>query len=167
MSQILYGATLWIGAPNYLKKKVQTIQLEACRMAIGHKAARWSTKKLLETMGWVSIQKNLERASATTSHAIIHQNTPAQLAYRIREKYNTNNSIQTRMTGPYKLGPKPKMVGRTRITKYHYRANSYEVYAKIPEEIINIKTPFLFKKWLKRYQINPKKLPSSHKLKPR
>ena len=76
----LYGATLWAGAPNYLKNKVQHLQLEACRVAIGPQSLRWSKKKLLDKMKWSNLQQLLVRASAITTHSIIHMKEPAVLA---------------------------------------------------------------------------------------
>ena len=77
-------------------------------------------------MNWVSIERFLQRASAITSHKIIHQELPAQLHHRMRIKYQVNTSVNpvntgvnTRMTGPGRLGPRPREVGRTKITKYH------------------------------------------------
>ena len=53
MSTLLYGATLWQGAPLYLKKKIQSLQLEAARTTIGKKLTRWSTLQLLKEMNWI------------------------------------------------------------------------------------------------------------------
>ena len=48
MANLLYGACLWLGAQKYLKDRIQVLQLEACRLAIGRKATRWSATKLLK-----------------------------------------------------------------------------------------------------------------------
>ena len=162
MSLLLYGVTLWIGAPSYLKRKIQSLQLEACRVAIGFKSMRWSTKKLLDTMGWVNLEQLLQRASAFTSHTIIHQGQPAQLSYRMREMYNrvntTVNPIKTRMTRPNRLGSKPRMVGRTCFTRYHYRANAFEVYSKLPDKLTDIKKNLFVQKVGQKIPSQPPKL---------
>ena len=62
MSAIYYGACLWIGAPNYLKDKVQKLQLDACRLTIGKKAEIWSKHKLLKEMDWMPIQEILKKS---------------------------------------------------------------------------------------------------------
>ena len=56
-SKLLYGATLWAGAPQYLKAKVQHLQLEACRIANGIKSLRWSKSRLLDSMKWADVQQ--------------------------------------------------------------------------------------------------------------
>ena len=40
MATLYYGACLWVGSQNYLKTKIQTIQLDACRLTLGQKATR-------------------------------------------------------------------------------------------------------------------------------
>ena len=50
MLTLYYGACLWVGSQNYLKTKIQTIQLDACRLTLGNKSARWSRNKLLREM---------------------------------------------------------------------------------------------------------------------
>ena len=78
-SKMLYGATLWAGAPRYLKAKIQHLQLEACRIANRPHAIRWSKTRLLDLMKWADIHQLLERASAITTHSIINNREPAVL----------------------------------------------------------------------------------------
>ena len=156
-SLINYGLELWVGAPLYLRKKIQSLQLQACRIVFGKKSNRWSTKKLLTEMKWNSIQNMLEIASAKLTHSIINQDKPEVLSYRIKS-LNKPNPPNTRITGTGKLGTKPKIVGRTQITKNHYRANTYQIYSKIPQIITDIKDPQKFKRCLKKYHKNPKEL---------
>ena len=167
MSHILYGATLWGGAPQYLINRIQSTQLEACRTTIGHISKRWSTRKLLKEMGWLSIKQNLQNETAKTTHKIINNQEPEHMAFKMNMKFKNPNQPNTRMSGNGKLGNKPTSLGKTKTSRNHYRNYAYLVYQSIPEELTNIKTPYLFKRWYKRYLNNPKNLPSSHKLKPR
>ena len=164
-SKLLYGVTLWAGAPQYLKAKIQHLQLEACRVANGPHASRWSKSRLLDSMKWADVQQLLDRALATTTHSIINNREPAVLATKMigaeanattptspdRQNamitgtdttgpvpaghYNhcdpaatsqvstsPNNHRITRISGPNRIGSRPKTVGRTALTRYHYRA---------------------------------------------
>ena len=162
MATLLYGACLWVGTPNYLKKKVQSLQLEAARTAIGIRAQRWSTKKLLNTMNWLPIQKILERETAITTHRIINTMNPEHLSYKMIQKYKIGGQgpKETRTTGQGKLGSRPKEIGKSKVMKYHFRVSAYSVYSKLSEELTNMKDPIYFKRWINRYFLNPKNLPS-------
>ena len=207
-SKMLYGATLWAGAPLYLKAKIQHLQLEACRIANGPQSLRWSKSRLLKSMKWSKLQLLLERASAIMTHAIINNNEPAVLAYLMNPKHSSATSPNkapdtspvalsknadtcselpipgpdtrspipgirdhrqhqpgtqvsdlkhtqvrtTRITGHLRLGTRPRNVGRTKLTRYHYRATAYKIYAKIPHEITSIKSKEKFKIWMKKFQ---------------
>ena len=89
--------------PEYLKRKVQSEQLEACRVALGHKSMRWSTNKLLEKIKWISVDNILTREAAIAIHRIIHSQNSLYLHYKMVEKVKINqgeNQIKTRRTGP-------------------------------------------------------------------
>lgn len=57
MSKISYGIELWGMAPNYLVAKLQSIQLEACRIINGRKSVGWSTTTLLKSVNWLPEKK--------------------------------------------------------------------------------------------------------------
>ena len=250
-SKLLYGAVLWAGAPNYLKSKIQHMQLNACRAAIGHKSQRWSTLQLLQAMNWSPVSKLLDRSTISMVHDIIHKNEPQVLSFKIlhhdllqplydnREKIplspvspnNRRNILQspphpnnvppadqvqrsfppadqlqrsfppaidlthrnfppadpnqrsfppatdqnhrnfppatenkptTRLTGPLKIGTRPRNVGRTKITRYHFRANAYNIYGTLPDSITQIKIKKKFLMWVKRFQKDPKNVPKTN-----
>ena len=73
METLLYGACLWGGAQYYLISKIQKLQLEACRIAIGYKSQRWSTKTLLHNMNWLSVKQILERENVIMTHKIMNK----------------------------------------------------------------------------------------------
>jgi hypothetical protein len=50
-SKLLYGMELWGSAPQYLIKKIQTLQLEACRTVNGKMSQRWTATRLLKSVG--------------------------------------------------------------------------------------------------------------------
>ena len=111
-------------------------------------------------MGWMSVENNLILANAKMTHRIIHQNIPEIISQRIKSNFPDPN-FSTSNSGEGKIGPRPAKVGRTKITKTHYRSNAYRVYAMLPEVITEIKKPHLFKKWTTRFLKNPNDTPKS------
>ena len=83
MSKLHYGMELWAGAPNYLKKKLQSVQLSAARAAIGPKSQYWSKDKLLKNMGWLSIENLLTLTTAKLAHQIMQISVPEVLSFKI------------------------------------------------------------------------------------
>ena len=127
-------------------------------MAIGPISNRWSTLKLLDTMKWAPLEQLLERATISMTHDIIHLNEPMVLSFKIlnhglilMNKGKIVSNKITRLTGP---GTKPKDVGRTKLTRYHFRANSYRIYGTLPKSITDIKSKKRFLSWVKKYQKN-------------
>ena len=150
MSKFHYGMEMWAAAPNYLKKKMQTVQLTAARAVIGYKAYYWSTGKLLKTMGWLSTEKLLTHATVKLAHQIMQTSTPEVLSFKIKSKISISNNV-TRLTGQGKFGPRPKEFGRTQVTKYQFKSNLFDQYPKIHENILQIKGKKRFGLWSKKY----------------
>ena len=158
MSKLLYGAETWAGAPKYIINKIQHIQLEAARTVIGPGSRRWSRTHLLKEMKWMGIEQIAQFCSARLTHKILTTSQLEVLAHRTISRIQS--SRDTRLSGPYKLGPKPAGIGTTAASKYQYRANSYRHYEPIPLVIKKITKPHIFKKHLKRWIINNDDLPT-------
>ena len=149
IGKLNYAAELWGGAPAYLRNKIQTLQLEAARMVIGPVSFRWSRFKLLQKMNWMSVEDTLAFTANKLTYRIFHTGKPELLHHRLM-KVRPTNINNTRLSGPYKIGPRPTSVGRTNMTKNQYRSKSYEFYAKIPHEIQKLSKFSHFTKWLKK-----------------
>ena len=141
MSTLLYGACLWLGCQKYLIERIQKLQLDACRLTLGHKAIRWSKTRLLKEMNWLAVEKLLERENHILTHKIINTKSPLHLYYKMCVKYNTTNTRETRRTGKGKLGNAPKEIGKTKKMNYHYRMTAYKNYQKLPDELTQMKDP--------------------------
>ena len=57
MSRLVYLIVLWGGAKQYLLKAVQVQQLAAARTVCGNGSWRWSRRKLLAKVGWLSVKQ--------------------------------------------------------------------------------------------------------------
>ena len=113
--------------------------LEAARIVLGLRLTdRWSSSKLMKEMNWLKLDNLLTLSAGRLIHQIIHRKSPIVLAHKMSSKW-TEGDIITRLSGPKKLGPRPRTVGRTKITKYHFRAQAYSEWPKIHENIKKIK----------------------------
>ena len=79
MSKLLYGAEIWSGAPKYILKHLQHLQLDAARAIIGPSARQWSTTHLLNEMKWLSINQIAHLASAKMTHKCLLSGKPEVL----------------------------------------------------------------------------------------
>ena len=161
-SKLSYGAELWLGAPKYIKKKIQSTQLEAARVTIGKKSQRWSTSQLLSEMGCDTVENTLKLSNAKMTHKILNENVPEIISHWIKSQlpppeYSTQNSVSG------KIGPRPRNIRRTTITKSHYRSNAYHVYSLLPQSITEIKENHRLKKWTKRFLKNKNYTPDKNK----
>ena len=137
MSKLSYGAETWVGAPQYLIDKLQHLQLEAARICIGPKSRYYAKTTLLKTMNWIDVRSTAQFSTAKLIHQILHTEQPALLSAKFR---SSQESIrETRMTGSHKLGSRPKSLGSSRLVSQHFRCQSYNIYAHIPEIITLIK----------------------------
>ena len=97
-------------------------------------------------MKWLDVRKTAEFAAARIIHQIMYTEKPALLA----AKYLTDreSSRPTRLTSPFRLGLRPKNVGKSRITAQHFRSTLYDIYSNIPYILKDIPKKNIFKKRL-------------------
>ena len=115
-------------------------------MAIGHKASRWSTKKLLDTMNWVPVQQLLERSAISIIHDIIHIQELKIMSFKIlnNDRNNSNNPppstvIENTSTNREKKNSPPLAdenlsINRENISFCHHWMT--EIYAWIEETFL-------------------------------
>ena len=68
MSRLVYLITLWGGAQLYLLKALQVLQLTAARSVCGPVAFRWSRRKLLARVGWLSVRQLIQFHTVLQAH---------------------------------------------------------------------------------------------------
>ena len=159
MSKLLYGAELWSGAPKYILKHLQHLQLDAARAIIGPIARQWSTTHLLKDMNWLSIQQIAQLSSAKMTHKCLLSGKPEVINHLLVD--GMKNKRTTQSNGPFRLGPKPAGVGQSKTSKYQYRANAYQYFSEIPQILREIRKPHLFNKRVKRWLRNNDDLPTN------
>ena len=110
-------------------------------MCLGLKLTdRWSTSQLLKAMNWLTLEQYLLVSASRIIHSIIHKGRPVLLSHKMKPKTDIPVK-ETRLTGKYKLGSKPAHIGRTQVTKYHFKSKAYEYWSQIPETIQSIPLP--------------------------
>ena len=114
-SKLLYGAELWGVAPKYLKRKIQSLQLDVVRLILGPTSYRRSTKYLLEQMKWLPLEKLLQMSSAKLTHQIINDKVPQALHTRMTS--HITKPHHTRISGPNRLGSRPQTYWKDQILK--------------------------------------------------
>ena len=61
------------------KQKLQSIMLQAAKLVIGRKSFRWSTRRILTEVKWMSIQQLIEYHSQVQIHKIVSNKQPSYL----------------------------------------------------------------------------------------
>ena len=114
---------LWMGAPDYLVNALQVQQLNAARVVCGYHSYYWSTTKLLNTCGWLSIKQQMVASTATMAHNIIttgiprniHANIVSEYPYRTRQATGGNIRFDGSVIGEKTF--KFQAIGKSRLQK--------------------------------------------------
>ena len=78
---------LWTGAPEYLVNALQVQQLNAARVVCSYNSFYWSTTKLLNTCGWLSIKQQTVASTVTMAHDIIMTGLPKNIHATLISEY--------------------------------------------------------------------------------
>ncbi|CAC5380580.1 unnamed protein product [Mytilus coruscus] len=93
-----YVDTVWDNIPTYLKDKLESIQIEAARIATG--ATKLCSKtKLYNDTGWVSLSERRSRHKIIKFHEMFHDQAPDYLCSLVPQQlyqvynYNTRRAF--------------------------------------------------------------------------
>ena len=94
MSKLAYLITLWGGSSDSLLRAVQVQQLTAARLVIGYGCWRWSRRKLLKRVGWLSVKQLIFYHTVLQAHKTLQTGVPRPLHHSLSEQYprNTRNA---------------------------------------------------------------------------
>ena len=87
MSKLSYLIILWGGARQYLLKAVQVKQLAAARTVCGAASWRWSRRKLLDRVGWLSIKQLIFYHTVLQVHKTLQTQRPRPLFSTLSSTY--------------------------------------------------------------------------------
>jgi hypothetical protein len=138
MSKLVYLITLWGGAQQYLMSALQVQQLVAARAVCGVGCWRWSRRKLLDKVGWLSVRQLVFFHTVLQAHKTItsgvprplHQALSSQYPYRTRsatsgmirqgDESTATSSFKYRATQCYNQVPASIRVGSLAVDKVQY-----------------------------------------------
>ena len=89
-SKIQYLLPLYGGAPDYLMKSIQVQQLKAARFICGYQSFYWSTQKLLNKCGWLSVKQQEVYATSLMAHKIVVSGLPRNISADMIQQHGTN-----------------------------------------------------------------------------
>ena len=142
--KIQYSLSLWCGLPEYQQIKIQHILLSAARICLGPKSYRYSTHKLLESMGWLGFPQIAEIASIKLVHQAINTGYPLLISSKINKPLNNNTRASA--NNDLRLPPYNKV-----RLKQSFTYQAVNQYNKIPSDLKMTTSKSKFKSMIKQY----------------
>ena len=126
MSKLAYLIILWGGANQCLVKAVQVKQLAAARAVCGVASLRWSRRKLLDGVGWLSIKQLIFYHTVLQVKKTLHTQEPKALFQAISSTcpYRTRSAT----SGQIRQDP-----GFSTLSTFNYRA--MQSYNRVPKSV--------------------------------
>ena len=87
ISKLSYGLAMWGNCQGYLKKALQVQQLKAARAVCGYRSFYWSTRRLLSTCGWLSVNQLYWQQVMITTHKILMSKLPVNIHARMVSRH--------------------------------------------------------------------------------
>ena len=143
MSKLSYGLAMWGNCQGYLKKALQVQQLKAARAVCGYRSYYWSTRQLLFTCGWLSVNQLYWQQVMMTTHKIQMSKRPVKIHANMVARHQHG----TRAAAGVSQGFGNLLVSRS----FYHSARSYnKLLAKI-RETSSLQS---FKKQLRSWVLN-------------
>ena len=149
-----YAIDAWGGALKTSLNKIQDIQDKTTKFILGKKGSKMSADQRRKELKWPSIQQEARLATLRITHTIVHQNIPEELSTRM--PLNVRNLT---IKKAYKLDTKPKHLNLNKRTQGSLRNRAYE-FNTLPHRLTQLKDKHTFKKWLKKFIMDPTSLPN-------
>ena len=126
MSKLGYLIILWVGANESLLRAVQVQQLVAARLVIGYGCWRWSRRKLLARVGWLSVKQLVFYHTVLQACKTLRSGVPRALYLALSDEYprNTRNAARGQIRNSEIF---------TSTATYKYRAMRW--YNSVPADV--------------------------------
>ena len=157
-AKLTYLLPLFGAAPAYLINALQVQQLAAARVVLGYKCYRWSTEKILNAVGWLSVRQLHQYSVFLLTHRIITTGRPRGLHSVLVSSfpYNTRR-VEERQEG---MQHTPRQLrygeqfGQTSTTSLVGRSFRHQAlaYNKLPAYLRSLRPNCLkpkLKQWIK------------------
>jgi len=137
-----YGDVIWDNIPNYLKDKLESIQIEAARIVTG--ATKLCSKaKLYEDTGWDSLNERRRKHKLIKFHDMFHHHTPEYLSNIVPQQLSEVHNYNTRRANDIQ-----NLHCRTSYYKNSFLPSVINEWNSIPDDIkLNASKP-AFKTYL-------------------
>ena len=124
ISKLSYLITLWGGSKQYLLNILQVQQLTAARLVCGFGSWKFSRRKLLDKVGWLSVRQLIFYHTVLQTHKTLISRVPLHL-------YHSLNNDYQRVTRSAEAGNLRQIKKCT--STFQYRAVKY--YNSVPVEV--------------------------------
>ena len=158
-AKLTYLLPLFGGAPDYLINGLQVQQLTAARVIVGHQCYKWSTQKILERVGWLSVRQLHVYSVLMLTHRVLTTGRPQGLhSMLVSEFPYATRRVETRREGmqltPQRIryGERFRQVTDTSLAGRSFRHQAL-VYNQLPVHLRCLKPEVLkpkLKRWVKR-----------------
>ena len=157
-AKLAYLLSLFGAAPSYLINALQVQQLAAARVVLGHRCLRWSTEKMLDAVGWLSVRQLHQYSVIMLTHRVVTTGRPRGMHAIIVSSfpYNTRRveERQNNMEQTPRLLRFGDLFGQASATSLVGRSFRHQalVYNKLPAYLRSLKPENLkprLKHWIK------------------
>ena len=126
MSKLTYLITLWGGAQQYLISALQVQQLVAARAVCGVGCWRWSKKRLLDKLSWLSVRQLVFFHTFLQAYKTIKTGVPRPLCQSLTSAwpYQTRNAANGMIRQ-----------GEDCTTKSSFKYRAMECYNQVPASV--------------------------------
>ena len=141
ISKLTYLITLWGGASQYLINMLQVQQMTAARYVCGAGCWRWSRRRLLARVGWLSVRQLVFYHTVIQVHKTLNSGVPEPL-------FNSLLSDYQRVTRNAAAG-NLRQVGKCSST---FRWRAVQFYNRVPVDVRSGSldtVKFKLKRWVK------------------
>ena len=145
-SKIQYLLPLYGGAPDYLMKSIQVQQLKAARFVCGYQSYFWSTQRLLDKCGWLSVKQQEVYATTLLAHKIVTSSLPRNISADMVQPHGRNTRAAAQ--GNIRFGDNFRGLSEFTRSSFKYRAQKY--YSLVPGQF-KTKPLSSFKSSLKKH----------------
>ena len=153
--KLLYGIETWGGVKTPLLDQIQKLQNKAADIALKGtpNIDRKSTTQKHQILNWMKINDEISHATSKQVHKIIHKRVPSTLA-----ELMPLNNITSRIQVHRKLAAKPNILNSSKLYRSTFRSRAYH-FNTMPGRITSLIDHQKFKKWSKKFRLNPSKVP--------
>ena len=146
ISKLNYNIEIWGDTSKYNINKINNILYKAAKIVLGSKAIGRTNSWMLKEMKWLDMQSGYENAMQNSIYKMINNKDDHFFKSQLIE----NRTIRIKKQN--KVRHHSVEMNNNMQRSYLYRA--LNIFNKLPRNITLIKIPHLFKKWVKKFNLD-------------